>query len=100
MIDLFTDISEYCRLVVPEEHKLPIAVVGAGGIVDGQHLPAYKLAGLEVVGITDVDLDRAREVADRHGIPKVYARNWLKSSTRMPSRGRGVLTRHPTSKRG
>ncbi len=73
MIDLFRDISEYCRLVVPEGHKLPIAVVGAGGIVDGQHLPAYKLAGLEVVGITDVDQDRAREVAARHGIPRVYA---------------------------
>lgn len=72
MIDLFSDISEYCRLVVPEEHKLPIAVVGAGGIVDGQHLPAYKLAGLEVVGITDIDLDRARDVAARHGIPRVY----------------------------
>jgi predicted dehydrogenase len=73
MIDLFRDISEYCRLVVPEAHKRPIAVVGAGGIVDGQHLPAYKLAGLEVVGITDVDLARAQDVADRHGIPKVYA---------------------------
>lgn len=73
MIDLFTDISEYCRLVVPDEHKLPIAVVGAGGIVDGQHLPAYRLAGLEVVGITDVDLDRARDVAARHSIPRVYS---------------------------
>ncbi len=73
MIDLFRDISEYCRLVVPEAHKLPIAVVGAGGIVDGQHLPAYKLAGLEVVGITDVDQARARDVAARHGIPRVYA---------------------------
>lgn len=73
MIDLFTEISEHCRLVIPDAHKLPIAVVGAGGIVDGQHLPAYKLAGLEVLGITDVDLDRAREVATRHGIPKVYA---------------------------
>lgn len=73
MIDLFRDISEYCRLVVPEAHKLPIAVVGAGGIVDGQHLPAYRLAGLEVVGITDVDQARARDVATRHGIPRVYA---------------------------
>lgn len=72
MIDLFSEISEYCRLVVPQEHKRPIAVVGAGGIVDGQHLVAYKLAGLEVVGITDIDLDRARDVAARHGIPRVY----------------------------
>lgn len=73
MIDLLQDVSEYTRLVIPEAHKRPIAIVGAGGIVDGQHLVAYKLAGLEVVGITDVDLDRARDVAARHGIPHVYA---------------------------
>jgi len=73
MIDGFSDVSEYCRLRVPEEHRRPIAIVGAGGIVDGAHLPAYALAGLTVVGITDVDLDRARDVAARHGIERVYA---------------------------
>ena len=73
MIDFFTDVSDYCRLVVPDEHKRPIAIVGAGGIVDGAHLPAYRLAGLEIIGITDVDPARARDVAARHGIPRVYA---------------------------
>jgi predicted dehydrogenase len=73
MIDLFQDVSNYCRLAVPDAHKRPIAVVGAGGIVDGQHLPAYRLAGLEVVGITDVDPARAAVVATRHGIARVYA---------------------------
>ncbi|MCU1577110.1 MAG: gfo/Idh/MocA family oxidoreductase [Leifsonia sp.] len=73
MIDLFAEVSAYCRLAVPEEYKRPIAIVGAGGIVDGAHLPAYRLAGLEVVGITDIDLTRAREVATRHGIARVYA---------------------------
>jgi len=73
VIDLFQDISDSCSLAIPEAHKLPIAIVGAGGIVDGQHLVAYRKAGLEVVGITDVDPDRARDVAARHGIPRVYA---------------------------
>jgi predicted dehydrogenase len=73
MIDLFSDISDYCRLAIPEEYRKPVAIVGAGGIVDGAHLPAYALAGLTVTGITDVDLDRARDVADRHGIPRVYS---------------------------
>jgi predicted dehydrogenase len=73
VIDLFRDVSDSCRLFVPEEHKRPIAVVGAGGIVDGAHLPAYRLAGLEVIGITDVDRARAEDVAARHGIPRVYA---------------------------
>jgi predicted dehydrogenase len=73
MIDLLQEVSDYCRLEIPEAYKRPIAIVGAGGIVDGQHLVAYQLAGLEVVGITDVDLNRARDVAARHGIPHVYA---------------------------
>ena len=73
MIDLFSDISDYCRLTIPEAHRMPVAIVGAGGIVDGAHLPAYALAGLTVTGITDVDLERARVVAGRHGIPRVYS---------------------------
>lgn len=73
MIDLFSDISDYCRLTVPQSHKRPIAIVGAGSIVDVAHLPAYALAGLEVVGITDLDPARAAKVAARHGIPRVYA---------------------------
>lgn len=73
MITLFDSISQYCDLTIPEEHKLPIAIIGAGGIVDGAHLVAYKKAGLQVVGITDIDRSRAQAVADRHGIPKVYA---------------------------
>lgn len=72
MISLFEAISQYCDLTIPQEHKLPIAIIGAGGIVDGAQLPAYKKAGLEVVGITDIDPIRARDVAARHGIPNVY----------------------------
>lgn len=72
MIDALREISDSCSLAVDPGHRLPIAIVGAGGIVDGAHLPAYALAGLQVVGITDVDLDRARDVAQRHGIPRVY----------------------------
>jgi predicted dehydrogenase len=73
MIEQFHEIAEFARLEIPTAHRLPIAIIGAGGIVDGAHLPAYKKAGLEVVGITDTDLDKARDVANRYGIPKVYA---------------------------
>ena len=73
MIDLFSEVSKFCDLTIPELHKVPIAIIGAGGIVDGAHLPAYKNAGLSVVGITDVDLEKAKDVAARHGIPRVYA---------------------------
>ena len=32
----------------------PIAIVGAGGIVNDAHLPAYRKAGFDVIGIYDV----------------------------------------------
>ena len=72
MSNQFQDISNFVKLEIPDSHKLPIAIVGAGGIVDGAHLPAYQKAGLEIVGITDVDQERAKDVASRHGIPIVY----------------------------
>jgi len=72
MTDLFAPIREAVRIEVPEAHKLPVAIVGTGAITDIAHLPAYREHGLEVVGITDIDLARARDVAERHGIPRVY----------------------------
>ncbi|MGK2925341.1 MAG: Gfo/Idh/MocA family protein [Lysobacterales bacterium] len=75
MSDLFEPIRAAVRTEVPERHKLPIAIVGAGEIVDLAHLPAYRKHGLEIVGITDINLARAREVAERHGIPRVYGSN-------------------------
>ena len=44
-------------------HPRPIVIVGAGGIVDGAHLPAYRMAGLPVAGVVDLDRDRARDLA-------------------------------------
>jgi len=43
----------------------PIVIVGAGGIVTDAHLPAYRLAGLPVAGVYDLDPERARAVAAR-----------------------------------
>jgi predicted dehydrogenase len=65
MIDQFREVAEFCKLEIPITHRIPIAIVGAGGIVDGAHLPAYAKAGLEVVGITDVDMAKATDVAKR-----------------------------------
>lgn len=72
MQDPFAAIRQQIDINVAEEHKKPIAIVGAGEIVDLAHLPAYRDHGLDIVGITDIDLDKARDVADRHGIPRVY----------------------------
>jgi predicted dehydrogenase len=49
-----------------------IAIVGAGTIVRYGHLPAYKTWGLKVVGITDLDVPRAKALAHDFNLPKVY----------------------------
>src|SRR5947209_10930845 len=38
----------------PARRDYPIAIVGAGGIVNDAHLPAYRKAGFQVVGIYDL----------------------------------------------
>lgn len=50
----------------------PIVLIGAGGIVNDAHLPAYKKAGFPVAGIFDVDAARAKATAEKHAIPKVF----------------------------
>src|ERR1700749_3734335 len=50
----------------------PIIVIGAGGIVNDAHLPAYKLAGFWVTGIYDVDREKALRTAEKFDIPLVY----------------------------
>ncbi len=72
MVEHFAPIADACRLAVPDAHRRPIAIVGAGAIVDVAHLPAYRAAGLEVAGIHDHHAGRAAEVAGRHGIARVY----------------------------
>ncbi|HZF26727.1 MAG TPA: Gfo/Idh/MocA family oxidoreductase [Steroidobacteraceae bacterium] len=73
MPDIFAPIRAATAIHVRENHKLPIAVIGAGEIVDLAHLPAYAAHGLNVAGIFDLDKDKAKAVAARHEIPKVYA---------------------------
>jgi predicted dehydrogenase len=72
MIDQFREIADAVKLEVKPENKRKIGICGAGGIVDGAHLPAYTKAGLKVVAIFDTDNAKAQDVAKRHGIPTVY----------------------------
>src|ERR1700739_3268156 len=59
---------------LPQRMDHGIGIVGAGGIVNYAHLPAYKKAGFRVVGITDRNREQAERTAKDHGIGKVYAR--------------------------
>jgi predicted dehydrogenase len=63
---------------VPHKPELPsnprpVVILGAGGIVNDAHLPAYKIGGFPVVGIYNRTVERARTLADRYGIPRVHA---------------------------
>ncbi|WP_422041265.1 Gfo/Idh/MocA family protein [Roseibium sp.] len=46
----------------------PIVIFGAGSIVTDAHLPAYANAAYPVAGVYDPDLEKARAVAQAHGI--------------------------------
>lgn len=50
----------------------PIIIIGASGIVKDAHLPAYKMAGFEVFGITNRTLSKALDLAQAYNIPHVF----------------------------
>ncbi|MFC0775254.1 Gfo/Idh/MocA family protein [Terrimonas alba] len=59
------------NLQMPSE-KRPIYIIGAGGIVNEAHLPAYQIAGFNVQGIFDIDLAKATATANKFSIPEVF----------------------------
>src|SRR5882762_9297409 len=71
MTDIFPHLDYKPKL--PQRLDHGIGIVGAGGIVNYAHLPAYKKAGFKVVGITDRDRKKAESTAKEHGIERVYA---------------------------
>ncbi len=58
-------------LPLPKNFR-PIIIIGAGGIVNDAHLPAYKIAGFEVTGIYDMNMEKTKNTAARFSIPVVY----------------------------
>jgi len=52
--------------------KQPIIIIGASGIVKDAHLPAYKMAGFEVFGITNRTTAKAKVFAEEFNIPNVF----------------------------
>jgi predicted dehydrogenase len=54
---------------------LGIGVIGAGWVVRECHLPAYRAAGINGVGIASRQMTRAGEVAAEFGVGRV-ARSW------------------------
>ncbi|MEY4433263.1 MAG: hypothetical protein RLZZ44_1397 [Bacteroidota bacterium] len=57
--------------LLPETQQ-PIIIIGASGIVNDAHLPAYKMAGFTVFGITNRTLSKAHDLAKKYTIPHVF----------------------------
>ncbi len=51
----------------------PVILIGAGGIVRDAHLPAYRKAGIRVLGVYDLNQEKATVLARDFGIERVYA---------------------------
>ncbi len=57
---------------MPHQRQVGIGCIGAGFIMNDCHLVAYRAAGFHPVAIASRSPQRARTVAQRHGVPKVY----------------------------
>jgi 2-alkyl-3-oxoalkanoate reductase len=55
--------------------RLRVAIVGGGFISSSRHLPAYKKISdkVDMVGLTDLNLDVAKALSSKFGIRKAYA---------------------------
>lgn len=81
--------SELARYEVALEQRWPlpsrprpIVLIGAGGIVNDAHLPAYRACGFEVRGCFDLDRERARATAKRWELAQVF--DTLEDALRVP----------------
>ncbi|MBK8004386.1 MAG: Gfo/Idh/MocA family oxidoreductase [Gemmatimonadetes bacterium] len=54
--------------------NLRVGIIGAGAITQVAHLPVLrKLKGVQVVGICDTDMPKAKALADRFQVPDAYS---------------------------
>ena len=58
---------------LPKRKEWRIGCLGSGFIMRDCHLVAYRKAGFNPVAIASRKVESAREVAERHGIAKVYS---------------------------
>lgn len=56
---------------VPQK-DISICIIGAGGVINDAHLPAYQIAGYKVAGIFDINKEKATGLANKFNIANVY----------------------------
>ena len=50
----------------------PIAIIGAGGIVNDAHMPAYRKANFEVLGLYDIDRKKSFILLRNGGLNHIH----------------------------
>ena len=55
-----------------KEHILRVGVVGCGGLGKTEAKIVHQMEGVELVGVSDVELERAKQAAEDIGIEKAY----------------------------
>lgn len=62
----------FMQIDAPTIQSIPIYIIGAGGIVNSAHLPAYTIAGYNVQGIYDINFDKAVSTATHFNVPHLF----------------------------
>ena len=70
MLTVHSDMEKF-GIILPEK-DLPIFIIGAGGIVNDAHLPAYSLANFKVAGIFDLQQEKALSLTSEYTIPQTF----------------------------
>ena len=66
-------LNQGIRPAVPVRSSLGIGLIGAGGVVEYGHMPAYRQAGLSVVAVASRRRETAEAFAKRWAIPHAMA---------------------------
>ena len=55
------------------EEDIRVGLIGAGGNVRNRHIPGFnKVAGLEIIAVSNRSLQSSQSVADQFNIPRIY----------------------------
>lgn len=52
--------------------KIRVGLIGVGSIAQVAHIPCLKSLGVPIVAVTDAVEERAKQIAEQHGIPHAY----------------------------
>ncbi len=52
--------------------EIRVGLIGVGGIAQAAHIPSLKALGVPIIAVADSVEERAKQVAEQHGIPHAY----------------------------